>query len=168
MAELASVLQPLAQCGIKFFQARLAAIGRESWTRSILVTNSASLSKASRPLTPQVALNSSHSSQVLKTPVSRRAMPRPSGPPLLVACYDGRVEDVRKLLAAGADPRLPCGDQRISWRLCIFNCIHFGYADVLEALLATGHYELVHQVQNVIPRSAQDARKSRGWNADGT
>ena len=32
-------------------------------------------------------------------------MPRPSGPPLLVACYDGRVEDVRKLLAAGADPR---------------------------------------------------------------
>ena len=81
-------------------------------------------------------------------------MPRPSGPPLLVACYDGRVEDVRKLLAAGADPRLPCGDQRISWRLCIFNCVHFGYADVLEALLATGHYELVHQVQNVIPRGA--------------
>ena len=38
----------------------------------------------------------------------------PEGPPLLVACYDGRVEDVRKLLAAGADPRLPCGDQRIS------------------------------------------------------
>ena len=75
---------------------------------------SASLSKASRPLTPQVALNSS-SPKPLKS-VSRRAMPRPSGPPLLVACYDGRVEDVRKLLAAGADPRLPCGDQRISWR----------------------------------------------------
>ena len=36
--------------GIKCFQAWYAAIG-ESWTRSILVTNSASLSKASWPLT---------------------------------------------------------------------------------------------------------------------
>ena len=49
---------PLAHCGINFFHNSDAAIGRESWTRSILVTNSASLSKASRPLTPQVALNS--------------------------------------------------------------------------------------------------------------
>ena len=32
-------------------------------------------------------------------------MPRPSGPPLLVACYDGRLKDVRALLASGADPR---------------------------------------------------------------
>jgi hypothetical protein len=42
---------PLAHRGIKLFHAWHAAIGHESWTRSILVTNSASLSKASRPLT---------------------------------------------------------------------------------------------------------------------
>ena len=78
-------------------------------------------------------------------------MPRPSGPPLLVACYDGRVADVRALLASGADPRDVPSPRSHS---CIFSCVHFGYASVLEVLLATGQYELVHQVQNVIPRSA--------------
>ena len=32
-------------------------------------------------------------------------MPRPRGPPLLVACYDNKIADVRKLLASGADPQ---------------------------------------------------------------
>ena len=54
-------------------------------------------------------------------------MPRPSGPPLLVACYDGRLKDVRKLLAAGADPRLPCGDQRISARYAAAELLRLGY-----------------------------------------
>ena len=70
-------------------------------------------------------------------------MPRPSGPPLLVACYDGRVADVRALLASGADPRAPSAEGDTP----IFSCIHFGYANILEKLLATGQYDLVHQVQ---------------------
>ncbi len=75
-------------------------------------------------------------------------MPRPSGPPLLVACYDGRVADVRALLASGADPRAePSRAPSSRSHQCIFSCVHFGYANVLEALLATGQYELVHQVQ---------------------
>ena len=40
-------------------------------------------------------------------------MPPPSGPPLLVACYDNKIADVRALLASGADPRLPCGDHAV-------------------------------------------------------
>ena len=75
-------------------------------------------------------------------------MPRPSGPPLLVACYDGRVADVRALLASGADPRAePSRAPSSRSHTCIFSCVHFGYANVLETLLATGQYELVHQVQ---------------------
>ena len=75
-------------------------------------------------------------------------MPRPSGPPLLVACYDGRVADVRALLASGADPRAaPSRVPSPRSDSCIFSCVHFGYANVLEVLLATGQYELVRQVQ---------------------
>ena len=82
------------------------------------------------------------------------------GPPLLVACSDNKIADVKKLLALGADPQAaaPSYDERSPTRpshsSCIFSCIHKGYFEVLEALLATGQYELVHQVQNVIPRGA--------------
>ena len=81
-------------------------------------------------------------------------MPPPSGPPLLVACYDNKIADVRALLASGADPRAaPSGPfderhiDRRSHSSCIFSCIDKGYFEVLETLLATGHFELVHQVQ---------------------
>ena len=78
------------------------------------------------------------------------------GPPLLVACSDNKIADVKKLLALGADPQAaaPSYDERSPTRpshsSCIFSCIHKGYFEVLEALLATGQYELVHQVQNTM------------------
>ena len=83
------------------------------------------------------------------------------GPPLLVACYDNKIADVRALLASGADPRAaPSHDEQKfgsslertspSLSSCIFSCIHFGYFEVLEVLLATGQYDLVHQVQNTM------------------
>ena len=78
------------------------------------------------------------------------------GPPLLVACYDNKIADVRKLLASGADPQAaaPSYDERSPTRpshsSCIFSCIHKWYFEVLEALLATGQYDLVHQVQNTM------------------
>ena len=75
------------------------------------------------------------------------------GPPLLVACYDNKIADVRALLASGADPRAaPSHDEQKfgsslertspSLSSCIFSCIHFGYFEVLEVLLATGQYDL--------------------------
>ena len=96
-------------------------------------------------------------------------MPRPSGPPLLVACYDNKIADVRALLASGADPRAaPSHDEQKfgsslertspSLSSCIFSCIHFGYFEVLEVLLATGQYDLVHEVQNTMTSSHSSSR----------
>ena len=179
---------PLAHCGRKFFHGLARGYRARELTRSILVTSSHSLN----PREP--------------TRAARVVMPRPTGAPLVVACYAGRVADVRALLASGADPRAPSAEGDTP----IFSCIHFGYANILEKLLATGQYDLVHQVQTSFnpcyvpplfyllyywakpdrpqlkwPGSdplecvrlligeirgdcGEDARQSRGWNADGT
>ena len=77
-------------------------------------------------------------------------MPVPAGPPLVVACYHGHWLEVRRLLAAGADPlavgllgpgRIPIGGPAIAWAL------HFGWHNCVEALLATGNLQLLEQRQ---------------------
>ena len=73
-------------------------------------------------------------------------MPVPAGPPLVVACYHGQWLEVRRLLAAGADPlavgllgpgRIPIGGPAIAWAL------HCGWHNCVEALLATGNLQLL-------------------------
>ena len=64
----------------------------------------------------------------------------PLGPPLAVACYHNRVDEVKQLLADGADPLAVGPDGGIPPGLinrmpAIFQCVRFGYAECLKALL---------------------------------
>ena len=64
--------------------------------------------------------------------------PPPLGPPLAVACYHNRVDEVKRLLASGADPledSIIDGEKRGGYRP-LFISIHFGFAECVEALLA--------------------------------
>ena len=77
-------------------------------------------------------------------------MPPPSRPPLAVACYYNRVDEVKRLLASGADPLeesyIDANDGSPLFTLpqqrSMFQCVHFGYAECVKALL-TAQPELV-------------------------
>ena len=85
-------------------------------------------------------------------------MPRPSGPPLLVACYDGRVADVRALLASGADPR---AFARVSLEMVRHDVFEYarqiGNADLLRMLEAAARLRCSPATHGRFPRPARYA-----------
>ena len=74
-------------------------------------------------------------------------MPPPLEPPLSVACYYNRVDEVRRLLAEGADPLAVAGEgPGLTNRYpAIFQCVQHGHAQCLKALL-TAQIDLVDSV----------------------
>ena len=63
--------------------------------------------------------------------------PPPLGPPLAVACCHNRVDEVKRLLASGADPledSIIDGEKQGGYRP-LFICLHMGFAECVEALL---------------------------------
>ena len=74
-------------------------------------------------------------------------MPPPREPPLSVACYYNRVDEVRRLLAEGADPLAVAGGKGMTNRYpAIFQCVIRGHAECLKALL-TAQIDLVDSVK---------------------
>ena len=75
-------------------------------------------------------------------------MPPPREPPLSVACYYNRVDEVRRLLAEGADPlAVAGGGPGLTNRYpAIFQCVRHGNAQCLKALL-TAQIDLVDSVK---------------------
>ena len=75
-------------------------------------------------------------------------MPPPREPPLSVACYYNRVDEVRRLLAEGADPQAVAGGgPGLTNRYpAIFQCVQRGHAECLKALL-TAQIDLVDSVK---------------------
>ena len=66
-------------------------------------------------------------------------MPPPSRPPLARACYDNNVDEIKRLLASGADPLEPVPDgSPFAGGFAIHVCCHFAHLDCLRCLLATG------------------------------
>jgi hypothetical protein len=74
-------------------------------------------------------------------------MPPPREPPLSVACYYNRVDEVRRLLAEGADPLAVAGGKGMTNRYpAIFQCAIRGHAECMKALL-TAQIDLVDSVK---------------------
>jgi len=63
-------------------------------------------------------------------------IPPPLGPPLAVACYHNRVDEVKRLLASGADPLEESKNSVTAAQYRpLFLCIHYGYAACVKVLL---------------------------------
>ena len=75
-------------------------------------------------------------------------MPPPLEPPLSVACYFNRVDEVRRLLAEGADPLAVAEEGNRN--PAIFQCVGRGHAQCLKALL-TAQIDLVDSVEIDVP-----------------
>ena len=82
------------------------------------------------------------------------SMPPPREPPLSVACYYNRVDEVRRLLAEGADPlAVAGGGPGLTNRYpAIFQCVRHGNAQCLKALL-TAQIDLVDSVKTEARRA---------------
>ena len=88
---------------------------------------------------------------------STRRMPPPREPPLSVACYYNRVDEVKQLLADGADPLAVAGGRGLTNRSpAIFQCVDREHAECLKALLAV-HPDLVDSVETDAPYSLPGA-----------
>ena len=70
-----------------------------------------------------------------------RQQDRPQIPTLQRACFEGRADVVRQMLAAGADPESPDHDIPLLFEACGFHGVDTGredYVGVVEALLEAG------------------------------